>query len=102
MSQGPFHENRLIASGPTRAQIAAGEGRAAKLFIKAEAKPTPASPHPVFIELQLGRSQDKPSSRQCWVHINFDGYMWRAPPPTSATSRISPPPETRRWPPLVG
>ena len=95
-------EDRSVASGRPMATIAAGKGRAPKLFMTAgsqamtadaepagrqtqAARPNARKPParrteqplalPNFIEPQLCRSVDRPPSGAAWVHeIKFDGY----------------------------
>jgi len=100
---GPTDADRSIASGRTMAEIASGKGKAATPFMTAQGadagavwqsdrddsapagltKPVKASAAkakaakvlPDFIEPQLTKPVDKPSSGPGWAHeIKFDGY----------------------------
>jgi bifunctional non-homologous end joining protein LigD len=87
-------EDRSVASGRTLQQIAAGIGRGPKPFMLATAKPTRAdavwkgkpgdAPRvkpviarqvPKFVEPQLCKLVDRPSTHPGWAHeVKFDGY----------------------------
>jgi bifunctional non-homologous end joining protein LigD len=98
---GPSDADRSVASERTMAEIAAGEGRAARPFMTDQgagpgavwqsrakdddpsAKPEPApkmkpktvSSLPKFIEPQLAKALEKPPSGAGWAHeMKFDGY----------------------------
>jgi bifunctional non-homologous end joining protein LigD len=65
----PTDEDRSVASGRTMAEITAGAGKSATLFMVAAIK------LPTFIEPQLTKPVEKPASGPEWAHeIKFDGY----------------------------